>query len=73
MLYFFMFIIFLCLIIGPIVASKFLKSLPSLPMNLLQPTGQDNNDTSSVITGGGINLPIGAANSAAATTASTTG
>lgn len=51
MLYFFMFIIFMALIIGPIVAGKMIKSLPSIPMDLLQPTGLNNNDTSSSTTG----------------------
>lgn len=55
MLYFTMFIIFLLMIIGPIVASKFMTSLPSIPMNLLQPTGQNNNDTSSETTGSALN------------------
>ena len=73
MLYFIMFIIFLCLIVGPIVASKFIGKPPSLPMNLLQPTGQDNNDTTSEITGGGINLPAGATGAATSAAATTTG
>ena len=55
MLYFIMFIVFLLLIVGPIVASKFIKSLPSIPMNLIQPTGQNNNDTSSEVTGSALN------------------
>ena len=61
MLYFIMFIIFLCLIIGPVVASKFLKGLPSIPMHLLQPTGLKNNDTSNRVTGSALN-GLGAAN-----------
>ncbi len=74
MLYFIMFIIFLCLIIGPIVASKFMGKLPSIPMDLLQPTGLDNNDTSSSATGSALN-GLGAKNTGAATSAaaSTTG
>ena len=55
MLYFMMFIIFLLLIVGPIVASKFIKGPTNLPMQLLQPTGQDNNDTSNIITGSALN------------------
>lgn len=51
MLYFFLFIIFLCLIVGPVVASRFIKNLPSIPMDLLQPTGLNNNDTSNAATG----------------------
>ena len=72
MLYFIMFIIFLCLIVGPIVASKFMGQLPSIPMDLLQPTGKDNNDTSSSATGSALNglgaPKTGAATSAAAAT-----
>ena len=60
MLYFTMLIIFLCLIIGPIVASRFLKKLPKIPMDLMQPTGQNNNDTSSIITGARLNGAGGA-------------
>lgn len=70
MLYFFMFIIFLALIVGPIVAGKFIGKLPSIPMNLLQPTGLNNNDTSNSATGSALN-GLGAANtggSAATTT-----
>ena len=51
MLYFIMFIVFLLLIVGPIVASKFIKGLPSIPMNLIQPTGLNNNDTTTSTTG----------------------
>lgn len=50
-LYFVILIIFAALIAGPIVAGKFLTSLPSIPMQLLQPTGLNNNDTSSSQTG----------------------
>ncbi len=67
MLYFFMFIIFLCLIVGPIVASKFLKGLPKLPLDLMQPTGINNNDTSNQITGSALN-GLGTTGGAAATT-----
>ena len=55
MLYFMMFIVFLLLIVGPIVASKFIKGLPSIPMNLIQPTGQNNNDTTTGVTGKALN------------------
>ena len=71
MLYFIMFIIFLCLIVGPIVASKFMGTLPSIPMDLLQPTGKDNNDTSSSATGSALN-GLGAHGTAAATSAAAT-
>lgn len=46
-----MLILFVVLIVGPIVASRFLKTLPSLPDYLIQPTGLDNNDTSNSATG----------------------
>lgn len=44
-LHFFLLLIFILLIAGPLVASKFIKSLPSIPMQLIQPTGLNNNDT----------------------------
>ena len=71
MLYFMMFIIFLLLIVGPIVASKFIKGLPSIPLNLIQPTGLNNNDTTSEVTGSALNgLAAGTGGGAAATTGS---
>ncbi len=69
MLYFIMLIIFVALIAGPIVAGKFFGKLPKIPMDLLQPTGQNNNDTSNSQTGAGV--PGGAA--AATTSAFTFG
>lgn len=66
-MYFTMFIIFLVLIIGPIVASKFIGKIGiGLPMQLLQPTGQNNNDTSGTITGARINNAGGPAGTGAA-------
>lgn len=65
MLYFFMFIIFMALIIGPIVAGKYLGSL-GIPLELLQPTGLNNNDTSTAVTGSALNGLGGAAASATA-------
>jgi 1,3-beta-glucan synthase len=45
-------VVFLALIVGPIVAGKQLKlDLPSLPMEILQPTGFNNNDTKATTTG----------------------
>lgn len=44
-LYFVLLVLAACLIAGPLVASKYLKSLPSIPMELLQPTGLNHNDT----------------------------
>ena len=61
MLYFFMFIVFLLLIVGPVVASRFITNLPSLPLDLMQPTGQKNNDTTNEVTGSALNGLGGAA------------
>ena len=71
MLYFIMFIIFLCLIVGPIVASRFLTSLPDIPMDLIQPTGLNNNDTTSEVTGSALNGL--SANTGGSSAAETTG
>lgn len=46
-----MLIIFVALIVGPIFAGKFLNNLPKIPMDLMQPTGKDNNDTTNEETG----------------------
>ena len=68
MLYFIMLIIFLVLIIGPVIVRNYINSLPSIPFQLMQPTGQDNNDTSNsqtgtaLIGGGGAAASTGAAN-----------
>ena len=69
MLYFFMFIIFMALIVGPIVAGKYLGKL-NIPLNLLQPTGLNNNDTSNRQTGSALvkGLGGGAATASAAAT-----
>lgn len=64
-LYFVILVVFLALIVGPIVAAKFIK-LPAdfaskLPMEILQPTGYNNNDTSTSVTGkcvGGRPCPV---------------
>ena len=61
-----MFVIFIALLIGPVFASKYLKlKLPNISigtMQLLQPTGQNNNDTSGERTGSAlIPGPAGAA------------
>lgn len=69
MLYFFMFIVFMALIIGPIVAGKYFGKL-NIPLQLLQPTGQKNNDTSNRVTGSALN-GLGAAASASGTAAAT--
>jgi len=69
-LYFILLIVFVALIVGPIVAGKFLNKLPSIPLQLLQPTGQNNNDTSGSQTGTGL---VGGAAAAATTSAFTFG
>lgn len=56
-LYFFLLIVFILLFFGPIIVSKFidLNSFGSIPLDLLQPTGQNNNDTFSSVTGSALN------------------
>lgn len=71
-LYFFMFIVFLLLIAGPAVLSRFVSTLPSIPMDLMQPTGQNNNDTSASNTGSVRNGQGGAEATGAADTAAAT-
>jgi len=45
-------VVFLALIVGPIVAGSKLKlALPELPMDILQPTGFNNNNTKTTPTG----------------------
>jgi 1,3-beta-glucan synthase len=58
-LYFVILIVFLCLIVGPIVAAKFIQ-IPSnladsLPLKIMQPTGYNNNDTTTSTTGKCVN------------------
>lgn len=50
-LYFILLVIFIALIVGPVVAGKYLSLNFDIPMDLLQPTGLNNNDTSASITG----------------------
>lgn len=40
-----MLVVFLALIVGPIVAKRFVSIPGGIPLDLLQPTGQNNNDT----------------------------
>ncbi|RDW56816.1 putative 1,3-beta-D-glucan synthase subunit [Coleophoma crateriformis] len=50
-LYFVIFVVFLALVIGPIFAgSTIINVAPSIPFNLYQPTGQNNNDTGNATT-----------------------
>lgn len=46
-----MLIVFIVLVIGPVIVRNYITNLPSIPLELLQPTGQDNNDTSNSATG----------------------
>jgi len=62
-MFFSLFILFIVLIVGPIIASRFLKTLPNIPDQLIQPTGLNNNDTTNSATG------TAEAGQAAATTA----
>jgi 1,3-beta-glucan synthase len=52
-----MLVVFVALIAGPLVVRNLKFSLPSIPMNLMQPINQNNNDTTSYYTGS--NLPGG--------------
>ncbi|KKY27273.1 putativebeta-glucan synthase component gls1 [Phaeomoniella chlamydospora] len=54
-LYFALLVLFLLLIIGPVIVKKFITLDLSIPMELMQPTGQDNNDTSNAATGSFLN------------------
>jgi 1,3-beta-glucan synthase len=55
-LYFVLLVIFIALIVGPVVAGKYLDfSNMGIPMQLLQPTGLNNNDTTAEVTGRCIN------------------
>lgn len=56
-LYFVMLVIFVALVAGPLVVRRLNFKLPSIPMDLMQPINQDNNDTTSYYTGN--NLPGG--------------
>ena len=49
-----MLIVFVALLVGPIVAGKYLPKL-DIPMDLLQPTGWNNNDTFASVTGSALN------------------
>lgn len=69
-LYFAMFALFVVLIVGPLVAKKSLTSLPDIPMDLVQPTGLNHNDTKGTSeTGTGAAGGAAAATTGAASTA----
>lgn len=40
-----MLIVFLLMIVGPVIAKRFVAIPSGIPLDLLQPTGQNNNDT----------------------------
>lgn len=62
MLYFALLILFIVLIVGPVIVRNYITNLPTIPLDLVQPTGQNNNDTSSQITGSALhNFGQGAA------------
>lgn len=68
MLYFVTFVVFLALIVGPSVAGNYLlKANFKIPMDLSQPLGLNNNDTSSTITGSDVVPGLGAKGTPAAT------
>lgn len=55
---------FILLFFGPLIVSRFLDlgSLGTIPLDLMQPTGQNNNDTYSSVTGSALgNFGQGAA------------
>lgn len=56
-LYFILLVVFILLFFGPIIVSKFLplSTFGNIPLELLQPTGQWNNDTFSSVTGSALN------------------
>lgn len=63
-LYFFLLIVFILLFFGPLIVARLNLDLSSisLPLDLMQPTGQNNNDTFSSITGSAlVNFGDGAA------------
>lgn len=54
-LYFVLLVVFIALMVGPVVGGKYLKLNIRIPMDLLQPTGLDNNDTTTKVTGSCVN------------------
>lgn len=73
-LYFTLLILFIVLIVAPLIAKKFIGSsiTSSIPMNLYQPTGLNNNDTFSSETGAGLVGGTTATSSGSSTSASAT-
>lgn len=56
--------LFIVLFIGPVIVRKYINNLPNIPLNLQQPTGQNNNDTRTTYTGSLLNGLGGAAGGA---------
>ncbi|EGD93455.1 glucan synthase [Trichophyton tonsurans CBS 112818] len=65
-LYFVMFFLFAIVIAGPLIMKTLKISLPDIPLQLLQPSGLNNNDTSSSHTGKAATGGAGAENTEAA-------
>jgi 1,3-beta-glucan synthase len=59
-----MLIVFVVLIVGPLIAGKYLKGI-TIPMQLAQPTGLNRNDTISSETGTAVATDAAAATAAA--------
>jgi 1,3-beta-glucan synthase len=72
-LYFVMLVVFIVLVVGPLVGGRYIKGF-SIPDNLAQPTGLNNNDTFSSETGASLNggAATTSTGAAAATTAAAT-
>jgi 1,3-beta-glucan synthase len=69
-----MFVLFLVLVVGPVIVRNFVDINLSIPLELLQPTGQNNNDTSNSATGSsliGTAVAPGGGNAGTATQAAT--
>ncbi|KAL8675402.1 MAG: hypothetical protein Q9168_000233 [Polycauliona sp. 1 TL-2023] len=69
-LYFVMLILFVALLAGPLVVARLKITLPDIPMQLMQPTGLNNNDTLASPTGRMLHGGSGAATTAEATAGS---
>lgn len=61
-----MFFLFAIVIAGPLIMKTLKISLPDIPLQLLQPSGLNNNDTSSSHTGKAATGGAGAQNTEAA-------
>lgn len=50
-LYFILLVVFILLLVGPVIVSKVMTFNFDIPMDLLQPTGLEKNDTTASVTG----------------------